>query len=143
MAIHPERMVTIPLGPQDARASVTMTLGAALYLGFKKEEIVPNVVQINLPAKTYKRAAWMGGPTIPVSRPQGTAIRHIGSSGSRAKTNKKLILEADGTQETVYFTGKQAEVVSFLLQHANGASFVIRNRHGRDLMPVLPADATP
>ncbi len=138
MAINKSRQVTIPFGTEGARASITMSLGTALFLGFEKGDITPGTVTIQLPPKTYKRSAWMGGPKLSVNRAGGTSIRQVGSTSSRAKTNKRLILEADGSQETVYFTGTQAEAVAFLLNNSKGASFVIRSATGRDLMPVLP-----
>lgn len=119
-----------------------MTLGSALYLGFKKEDITPGTVTVQLQAKSYKRAAWMGGPLLPVSRPAQTSTRQLGSASSRAKTNKKLILDAGDTQETVYFTGTQARAVAFLLEKIKNKSIVIRSKTGRDLMPVLPSDQT-
>lgn len=141
MALNLSRSVTLPFGQQGARGSITMTLGSALFLGFEREDITPGTVTVQLQAKSYRRAAWMGGPTIPVSRPQQTSTRQLGSVSSRAKTNKKLILDAGSTQETVYYTGTQARAVAFLLAKVKGASVVIRSAKGRDLMPILPATA--
>lgn len=141
MAINNARSVTLPYGTQGARGSVTMTLGAALYLGFRREDITPGTVVVNLPAKSYRRSAWMGGPTVPVSRAAGTSVRQLGSTNSRAKSNKKLIIEAGSTQETVYYTGTQARAVAFLLDKVGSQTVVIRSATGRDLMPVLPAAA--
>lgn len=139
MAINPSRMVTLPYGTQGARGSITLSLGAALFLGFGREDITPGTVTVQLGQKTYRRSAWMGGPTLAVNRSAQSSVRQLGSANSRAKTNKKLILEASGTQETVYFTGTQARAVAFLVAKAKDASFVIRSATGRDLMPVLPA----
>ncbi len=140
VAISQSRLVTLPFGEQGARGSITLTLAAALFLGFTRNDITPGTVTVQLGAKNYRRSAWMGGPTVPVNREAQTSVRQLGSVSSKAKTNKRLILEASGTQETVYFTGTQARAVAFLLDKAQGASFVIRSAHGRDLMPVLPAD---
>lgn len=142
MATNNSRMVTLPFGPQGARATVTMTLGAALFLGFKREDISPGTTTVQLSAKNYRRAAWMGGPLLPVNRPEQSSVRQIGSMSSRARTNKRLILDAGNTQETVYFTGTQAEVVSFLVDKCRAENVVIRSKTGRNLMPVLPKGET-
>lgn len=141
MALNLSRLVTLPYGQQGERGSITMTLGGALFLGFERADITPGTVEVQLSAKNYSRAAWMGGPLIPVSRQAQTSIRQLGSTHSRAKSNKKLILDAGDTQETVYFTGTQARAVAFLLDKIKNASVVIRSATGRDLMPILPANA--
>lgn len=118
-----------------------MTLGSALFLGFERQDITPGTVTVQLQARNYNRAAWMGGPLLPVSRPAQTSVRQLGSTHSRAKSNKKLILDAGAQQETVYYTGTQARAVAFLLNKIKNASVVIRSATGRDLMPILPANA--
>lgn len=140
MALNLSRMVTLPFGQQGSRGSITMSLGSALFLGFEREDISPGTVEVQLQPRSYSRTAWMGGPKIPVSRGAQTTVRQLGSSKSRAKTNKKLILDAGATQDTVYFTGTQARAVAFLLTKIKNASIVIRSATGRDLMPVLPAN---
>lgn len=141
MALNLSRLVTLPYGQQGSRGSITMTLGTALFLGFERGDITPGTVSVQLQARNYKRAAWMGGPLLPVSRPAQTSVRQLGSSHSRAKSQKKLILDAGNSQETVYFTGTQARAVNFLINKTKNASIVIRSHTGRDLMPVLPAAA--
>lgn len=141
MALNESRLVTLPYGTQGARGSITMALGSALFLGFQRNDITPATVSVQLQATSYRRAAWMGGPTIPVNRPAQTSTRQLGSARTRAKTNKKLIIDAGDTQETAYYTGTQARAVAFLLSKIKNASVVIRSATGRSLMPVLPANS--
>lgn len=132
------KYVTLPYAQDGRQGAFTMSKGTALALGFTADQLTANTRSYTVGAKTYQRAAYIGGPTLTVHRLDQTITRQIGSSSGAAKTEKKFILTLGTTTDTVYYTGPMHSALKWLQTSINVPDVGISNKNGKSLSVSLP-----
>jgi hypothetical protein len=127
------KIISIPYTVSGQTGCLKMALGTYTYLfGSAPLPATANFRSYQLPSKTYTRHAWAGGPAITVTRDAQTVQRAVGTVNSTAKSEKKLVLTADGVSETIYYTGRVFNAVKYLKDNAsaNPEAVVIEGARG-------------
>lgn len=137
--------LTLPYSVEGKTYSLTIKAGDAKFLGIKESALGSTFREVTLPAKTYSRRAYPGGPKIPVNRPAQVVRRQVGSAIGSRRTNKKLILKTALEQTTVYYTGPVNAAVAWLKKNSLGigplSSVQIYGPTGTPYTPLLAKDA--
>lgn len=114
------KLISIPYTIAGETGCLKMALGTYTYLfGTAPLPAAANFRTYELPSKTYTRHAWAGGPAITVTRDAQTVQRAVGTVNSTAKSEKKLVLTADGISDTIYYTGRVFNAVKYLKDNAS------------------------
>ena len=129
------RMVVIPWEHNGKNHAFTMALGTAKALGIDLTDGTLGVVSVPVPAKSYTRQLYPGGPSVAQNRAAGNRDITVGPQKGGAKTNKKFRLVQGTTQDTIYFSGSQARALAWLLANSNvgGSSTAIYSATGKPL----------
>lgn len=121
MATDPRaRYVTVPYTISDRSAGLRMTLGTLTALGINPEQVGTGYKVTSVQGGSRSRRLYPGGPSVSFSIPTQNRPVAIGPGTGRARTNKKLIVRdtRSDTRATIYFSGRQADAVSWLRQNA-------------------------
>ena len=127
------KVVTIPYKEDGVHGVFRMALGTYNYLfGTTKLPTGATFRSYTVSPKSYVRHAWAGGPAITVTRDAQTVQRAVGTVNSTAKSEKKLVLTADGISDTIYYTGRVFNAVKYLKDNAsaNPVPVVIEGARG-------------
>jgi hypothetical protein len=122
MATDPQaRIMTLGWQEGGKRGTVKLALGTLNYLGLPLVASELSEVTYSVGSKAITRRMYPGGPTLSYNRPAQEITRTLGGGVSRAKTEKKLILKAADSSDTIYFTGPQNEFVKWFAARCQGA----------------------
>lgn len=108
------RILTIPWQQGGKRGTFKAALGTVSFLGLPLDQDELGEVTYSVGSKTISRTMYPGGPELSYNRPAQTITRTIGGSVSTAKSESKLVLRANNTTDTVYFTGPRTEFLQWL-----------------------------
>jgi hypothetical protein len=121
------KLITIHFTQGDNSHGLRMAYGTALALGINRSAIGTGYKTVNTTAKNgIQRRLYPGGPSVTYDRADGQRKVAVGPGSGRARTNKKMIVRADaGGSATIYFSGRQADAVAWLMANttiANGST---------------------
>jgi hypothetical protein len=127
MATDPRaRVMTLGWEQDGKRGTVKIALGTMDFLGLPLTASELSEVTYSVGSKAITRRMYPGGPTLSYTRPAQSITRTIGGNVSRAKTEKKLVLAANDSSDTIYFTGPQNEFVKWFTARVQGAEQPVR-----------------
>lgn len=127
------KLISIPYTVAGQTGCLKMALGTYKFLfGNVPLPEADSFRTFELPAKTYTRHAWAGGPAVTISRDAQTVQRAVVTVNGTAKSEKKLVLTANGMSDTIYYTGRVFNAVKYLKQHATsgGVPVIIEGARG-------------
>jgi len=131
----------------------TMALGTYEYLfplGIQGQSNAAGYDVLTSGRKSHNRQLYPGGPSVSVKASTKTVYRTRVIASNTAKTEKKLILSergiVDGSQATIYYTGKTYAAVAWLKAYANvavGSGVAISGPKGQSYGVIGAAIQTP
>jgi len=121
------KLITIHYTLGERSHGLRMAYGTALALGINRSAIGIGYKTANTTAKNgIQRRLYPGGPSVTYNRADGQRQVAVGPGSGRARTNKKVIVRADaGGSATIYFSGRQADAVAWLMANttiSNGST---------------------
>lgn len=132
------RILTLPWSQNGKRGTFKAALGTVEFLGIPLTAGELGEVSYPVGAKTISRRMYPGGPVLTYNRPAQTIRRVVGGGVSTARSSSKLILRANNTTDTVYYTGPLADFCDWLRPRMQASESVVEllTPHGNALIVV-------
>jgi hypothetical protein len=122
------REVVVPWESGGQKGFARLALGTLQFLGINPPDAEDSVISYTVPAKRISRRLYPGGPSVSYDRPVTTITKALGGGVSTAKSNRKIILQTNNQQDTIYYTGSRPRFLSWLKANGNGSSVPIQIR---------------